>query len=520
MKRARYLYAGALVVALVVGLGFWRPTHVKADRDHLPKFRVDASWPKELPAPVGYNQSTWPTPTPGDTVAHRWVQGEVAGSCTDEWDNVYTFNRGWQVGATVNGVLQNNESGAIDGNDATAAKALPSPPVVAFAPDGRTIKERSFGNPSLHLVAGTYGAYTGTAGIGRTAYMPYGSHGCFVDYQGYLYVGGNGDGIVQKYNPATNTGATTTYTLQIGTKDFCDTTTGICGATANNSSQVLLNEPPDIAVDPEVGPVSGHTGDIYIADGYGNYRVVVFNPALASAGNPYGYVGQWGQSCGHIETPNGTSTPGTPCPDNSFGASGGGHPHCVVLGNDGNVYLCDRPNSRIIVIGKTSTWIQPSTGAGCTTVPAGACTAPTPAAPLRVMYVGTNGSTFPASASPGKVEAILSAGTRACDIDFYPNIDYKASQSPTHQKYIVNVALDADVTLLLDKESGDVLSAFGKCGIAPCPGHNAGEFAYNHTTNVDSRGNVYIAETITGRRIQKFVRVDDDDDRDRDRDHR
>lgn len=522
MKSGRYLYAGAVVVALVVGLGLWKPSHLKADRDDVPKFRVDAAWPKELPAPTGYNLATWPTPTPGDTVAHRWVQGEVAGSCIDQFDDVYTFNRGWQVGAPVNGVTQNAESGAIDGNDATAAGAMPSPPVVAFDPDGRTIKNRSFGNPSLHLVAGTYGAYAGTAGIGRTAYMPYGSHGCFVDYQGYLYVGGNGDGIVQKYNPATAgpAGAAATFLLQIGTKDQCDTTTGICGATANNSSHVLLNEPPDIAVDPNVGPVSGHTGDIYIADGYGNYRVVVFNPALASSSNPYGYVGQWGQSCGHIETANGTATPGTPCPDNSFGSSGGGHPHCVVLGNDGNVYLCDRPDSRIIVIGKTSTWIQPSTGTGCTSVPAtpATCTAPTPAAPLRTIYIGTNGFTFPASANPAKVAAVLSAGTRACDIDLYPNVDYLASQSPTHQKYIVDVALDADVTFLLDKASGNVLGSFGKCGIAPCPGHNAGEFAYNHTTASDSRGNVYIAETITGRRIQKFVKVDDDDDH-HDHDH-
>ena len=49
------------------------------------------------------------------------------------------------------------------------------------------------------------------------------------------------------------------------------------------------------------------------------------------------------------------------------------------------------------------------------------------------------------------------------------------------------------------------------CGFGPCPGHNAGEFAYSHTNSVDSKGNVYVAETITGRRVQKFVPVDDDD---------
>ena len=43
--------------------------------------------------------------------------------------------------------------------------------------------------------------------------MPQGAHGCFVDYQGNIWVGGNGDGIVQKYNPAAAAaaGAAATY---------------------------------------------------------------------------------------------------------------------------------------------------------------------------------------------------------------------------------------------------------------------------------------------------------------------
>src|SRR5450756_2127570 len=148
MKSGRYLYAGAVVVALVVGLGLWNPMHVKADRDrdHVPKFRVDPLWPKPLPAPVG-----------ADGVAHRWVQGEVAGSCTDQYDNVYTFNRGWEVGLSVAGVLQNNQSGAINSNDATPAKAVPSPPVVAFNTEGKTIA--GWGNPSLIPVSTASGAY-------------------------------------------------------------------------------------------------------------------------------------------------------------------------------------------------------------------------------------------------------------------------------------------------------------------------------------------------------------------------
>jgi hypothetical protein len=43
----------------------------------------------------------------------------------------------------------------------------------------------------------------------------------------------------------------------------------LAGAAANRS-HTLLNEPADLTVNPS-------NGDIYIADGYGNHRVVVFD---------------------------------------------------------------------------------------------------------------------------------------------------------------------------------------------------------------------------------------------------
>jgi hypothetical protein len=37
----------------------------------------------------------------------------------------------------------------------------------------------------------------------------------------------------------------------------------------------------------------------------------------------------------------------------------------------------------------------------------------------------------------------------------------------------------------------------------------AGEFTYVHTLDVDSRGDIYTAETIGGRRVQRFRVVGD-----------
>jgi hypothetical protein len=236
---AYYSYiGGGLLAAAILAIAGWGPLAI-ADKSQNPVFAVDPFWPKPLPAPVGT-----------DGFAHPWIQGEVAGNCIDKNDNVYTFNRGWEVGVTVNGILQGNESGAIDSQDATDS-AVPSPPVVAFDSDGNVIA--GWGNPSLIQTGADYG---------YAAYMAHGAHGCFVDYQGYVWVAGNGDGIVQKYNPmaANAEGASATYVAQIGTKGTCDTLTppapganrftscGTNGTSAANTSHTLLNEPADIAV--------------------------------------------------------------------------------------------------------------------------------------------------------------------------------------------------------------------------------------------------------------------------------
>jgi hypothetical protein len=50
---------------------------------------------------------------------------------------------------------------------------------------------------------------------------------------------------------------------------------------------------------------------------------------------------------------------------------------------------------------------------------------------------------------------------------------------------------------ILDRASGKILSSVGR------PGHQLGEFTHAHTLAVDSKGNVYVAETEWGRRVQR-----------------
>ena len=65
-------------------------------------------------------------------------------------------------------------------------------------------------------------------------------------------------------------------------------------------------------------------------------------------------------------------------------------------------------------------------------------------------------------------------------MDFWPNIDYLATKSPTSQNIIVDVDLNNDNIWLIDKATATVFGALGVCGIIPCPGHNAGHFAFGH----------------------------------------
>ena len=263
--------------------------------------------------------------------------------------------------------------------------------------------------------------------------------------------------------------------MTIGTKGMCDgpatnstiggaTTYSTCGEASDyNSSQTLLNEPADISVDPEPDPETGKRGDIYIADGYGNHRIVVFDSTGAS------YA-----SMAPSAPPRGprvrTAPLGLPAAD-----------------------------TRTAWSSATTTWSTPATGP----------TAESKSSQKDGTFVKSIPVDPSPNATPGNQAAILKGGTRACDLDFWPNIDFLADKSPTSQRLIINVDLGNDnVWILGQGERRDDRSS-GRCGISPCPGHSAGEFAFAHTGATTSNGDVYIAETITGRRIQKFVLNDD-----------
>jgi DNA-binding beta-propeller fold protein YncE len=381
MKVWRWIYVGTLVLTLVVGLGVWNPLSQVIATNSLV--------PRYVVDPF------WPQPLPIDPRTGKpWVTGEVGGTCVDSRDHIFTVNRAFQNGLVA----------------PETVIAVPSPPVIEYDRHGDVVN--AWGNPDI---------------------LPNSIHGCFVDYQDNVWIAGNGDGIVQKY---THDGKT--LLLQIGTKGVCDGPNGACGSPGLNSSMTLLNQPADIAVDPT-------NGDIYIADGYGNHRVAVFN----AAGQ---FLRQWGSA---------GSGPG------QFALGDGGHPHCVAIGNDGLVYACDRGQDRIQVFDKVGNL-------------------------KKIIPV------IPGTGTPG-----LGTAGSAWDVDFSADKKQELMFETDGGNEVLWIfdriaALAGSATTAMPGQG--ILAGFGR------PGHQAGEFTFLHTVTADSKNNLYVGETVGGRRIQKFIR--------------
>lgn len=400
VKFRRHLLNG-IMLAFVVAFGLWDSLVLTQGGEQRPIYRFDPNWPKALPRFKNAQGNL-----------RQQVPGGVGTHCIDSRDHVFQFNRSY-----------------LNPSQFDTATTIPAPPVIEFDPDGNIVN--AWGDPTL-------------SPNGASAVLPQNTHGCFVDYEDNIWVGGNADGVVQKWSHDGKK-----MLLQIGTKGVCDGSPTLspnapyptCGAPGGNSSRLLLNEAADVAVDPNPDPVSGERGSIYIADGYGNHRIVVFNRQGQ-------YLRQWGSA--------GTGP-------SQFYPTGGGHPHCVVLGNDGLIYACDRQANRIQVFDRLGNL-------------------------KRIIPV------VPPGTSPSgdvKVERSVS------DIAFSPDTEQKFI-------YVVYYGCGCDSpeggrVYVLDRNTGATIGSIGG------PGPGGGQFLSAHSIGVDSKGNVYVGESPMGHRTQRFV---------------
>jgi hypothetical protein len=280
MSRNRRIGAALIAAIVVLGIGsvaLDRYARVNAAAVVAPRFEVDPLWPKPLP--------------------NHWVIGNAIGVAVDARDHVWIVHRAAS--------LERMETYAAQ-NPPAAECCAPAPPVLEFDPAGNLV--------------GHWG------GPGEGYDWPETNHGIFVDYKGNVWIGGNGrgagppapyhDNMVLKF---TQQGK---FLLQIGKP-----------AQSKGSNDVEnLKGAAKMFVDPK-------TNELYVADGYGNHRVIVFD---AETGK---YKRHWG-AYGHKpdDTNLGRYNPNDP-PAQQFR-----NPvHCAQLSEDGLLYVCDRPNDRIQV---------------------------------------------------------------------------------------------------------------------------------------------------------------------------
>jgi len=340
-------------------------------------------------APSFQVDATWPQPLP-----NRWILGQVSGVAVAADDHVWVLQRP--------GSLSEDEAGAA-AKPPQSKCCLPAPPVLEFSPDGRLL--RSWGG----------------AGVGYD--WPGNEHGVHVDAKGFVWITGNGenDGQILKFS------ADGKFVLQIGR----------IGPQTSSADTTRLGAPAGVEVD-------GDANEVYVADGYQNRRVIVFD---ANTGAYKRHWGAYGKAPSDAEKPRARrALPPTPQELQQFGTP----VHCVRIARDGLVYVCDRFNNRVQVFRKDGSFVQ------------------------EFMVE-------PATAGNGSVWDIV------------------LSRDP-QQRWLHLADGRNNQVLTLDRATGNVIGTLGR------PGRYAGEFHWVHDLAIDSSGNLYAGEVDSGKRVQKFVR--------------
>jgi DNA-binding beta-propeller fold protein YncE len=299
----RNVWFGLTILSLVVVLGFGsivleKKAAVQAAGVQAPMFEVDPMWPKPMP--------------------NHWVIGMAIGVSVDAQDNVWIIHRG--------GSLEAKEKYG-DTTPPGADCCMTAPPVLEYDKAGNLI--------------GHWG------GPGEGYDWPTSNHGITVDYKGNVWIGGNGAGPRQAVPAGTEseTAGVSRYAdnqILKFTKDgkFLMQIGHPYKSKGSNDTENLKGA-AKMFIDPK-------TNELYVADGYGNRRVIVFD---ADTGK---YKRHWG-AYGH--KPDDTDL-GKYDPDAPIAQQFRNPVHCAQLADDNLLYVCDRVNDRIQVFKPDGTFVK------------------------------------------------------------------------------------------------------------------------------------------------------------------
>jgi hypothetical protein len=236
---------------------------------------------------------SWPKPLP-----NNWIIGQVGGITTDSKGNIWVFQRPRS--------LTDDEKGA-SLTPPRSKCCIPAPPVLEFDSEGNLL--RSWGGPG-----------EGYEWVGN-------EHGIEVDDKGFVWLTGNAatDSVVLKFTVDGK------FVGQIGK---------IAPSKGSNDT-TQLSRPAQTTIDEAAR-------ELYVADGYGNHRVIVFDADTLTFKR---YWGAYGNKPSDDKQP--------PYDPNAPVSQQFANPvHCVKVSNDGLVYVCDRTNNRIQVFKKDGSFVK------------------------------------------------------------------------------------------------------------------------------------------------------------------
>jgi DNA-binding beta-propeller fold protein YncE len=234
----------------------------------------------------------WPKPLP-----NNWMLGQVSGIYVDSHEHIWVTSRPR--------TLDNNDKYAAL-NPPQADCCIPAPPIIEFDQAGNFIQ--------------------GWGGPGPGYEWPDNEHGIFIDNKENVWVGGNSDKDtnILKF---TKTGK---FLLQIGHH----------GKSGGSNDTENLKRPAGICVYPK-------TNEVFVADGYGNRRVIVFDADTGA------YKRHWGA---YGNKPD-DSAPRTRVYEGP-GPQQFNTVHGIRISNDDLVYVGDRVNNRIQVFRPDGTFVK------------------------------------------------------------------------------------------------------------------------------------------------------------------
>lgn len=333
---------------------------------------------------------TWPKPLP-----NKWITGQIPGIAVDSHDHIWVIHRPKTI--------RDQEKGA-SLHPPTSECCFPAPPVLEFDMDGNLLQ--AWGGP------------------GSGYEWPENEHGIFVDYKDNVWIGGNGEGDAQILK-FTNKGK---FLLQIGHK----------GQSKGSNDTENLGKPAAMFVYPK-------TNELFVADGYANRRVIVFD---ADTGVYKRHWGAYGKRPEDLKNPPREQIITGPPPtffNNPV--------HGVVVSNDGLVYVADRANNRLQVFKLDGTFVKEAF--------------------IKRDTLDAEGSVYGFALSPDK-----------------------------EQKFLYSVDGPNMWLRILDRQTLRVVDSVGGYG-----GHQLQGFYHLHSiaAYTDSKGNIYLGEVNEGQRYMRYL---------------